>query len=163
MFPPQSDQCLDLAVKNATAPIEITETTSPLIFSHKEFRPDSGGPGRFRGGLGQRIEVEVGTGEPFIVSYLADRMRFPAEGYLGGLPGARGGFSTSIEGEHNPKLSLELPAGARFTLDLPGGSGFFDPALGNPAAVANDVAEGLVSPEGAERDYGVRVMPEAKS
>ena len=138
----------------ATSPVEIVETTSPLIFRQKQFRPDSGGAGRFRGGLGQRIEVEVGSGEPFVVSSLADRMRFPAEGYLGGRPGGRGGFSTSLDEEHDPKLSLDLPAGARFTLDLPGGGGFYDPADRDPAAVADDVAEGLVTPEGARRYYG---------
>ena len=138
----------------ATSLVDIVETTSPLIFRQKQFRPDSGGAGRFRGGLGQRIEVEVGSGEPFVVSSLADRMRFPAEGYLGGRPGGRGGFSTSLDEEHDPKLSLDLPAGARFTLDLPGGGGFYDPADRDPAAVADDVAEGLVTPEGARRYYG---------
>ena len=138
----------------ATPPVDIVETTSPLIFRQKQFRPDSGGAGRFRGGLGQRIEVEVGSGEPFVVSSLADRMRFPAEGYLGGRPGGRGGFSTSLDEEHDPKLSLDLPAGARFTLDLPGGGGFYDPADRDPAAVADDVAKGLVTPEGARRYYG---------
>ena len=88
----------------------------------------------------------MGSGEPFVVSSLADRMRFPAEGYLGGRPGGRGGFSTSLDEEHDPKLSLDLPAGARFTLDLPGGGGFYDPADRDPAAVADDVAKGPSSP-----------------
>jgi N-methylhydantoinase B len=141
----------------ATAPVEVIETTSPLVIRSKELRRDSGGPGRFRGGLGQRIEVEVRTGEPFVVSSLADRMRFPADGYQGGGPGAPGGFRTSLGTRPNPKLSLALPAGTRFVLELPGGGGFFDPLTRRPEAVAGDVAEGLVSPAVAERDYGVRV------
>jgi N-methylhydantoinase B len=140
----------------ATAPVEIIETTSPLVIRKKELRQDSGGPGRFRGGLGQTIEVEVPTGEPFIVSSLADRMRFPAQGYLGGKPGGPGGFRTSLGTRPNPKLSLPLPAGTRFTLELPGGGGFHDPLERDPEAVARDVAEGLVSPRAAERDYGVK-------
>jgi N-methylhydantoinase B len=144
----------------ATAPIEITETTSPLVFRHKELRVDSGGPGKYRGGLGQRIEIEVRTGEPFVVSSLSDRLRFPAEGYLGGLPGAPGGFSTSVGEARNPKLSNRLPANARYTLELPGGGGFFDPRERDPAAIAEDVAEGLVTPGRAEADYGVRVDAE---
>ncbi|HEX2154091.1 MAG TPA: hydantoinase B/oxoprolinase family protein [Acidimicrobiia bacterium] len=144
----------------ATAPVEITETTSPLVFRHKELRPDSGGPGKYRGGLGQRIEVEVRTGEPFVVSSLSDRLRFPAEGYLGGRPGAPGGFETSIGESRNPKLSNRLPEGTTFVLELPGGGGFFDPAERDPAAVAEDVAEGLVTPARAASDYGLEVSPD---
>jgi N-methylhydantoinase B len=141
----------------ATAPVEVIETTSPLVIRSKELRVDSGGPGRFRGGLGQRIEVEVHTGEPYVVSSLADRMRFRAMGYQGGLPGGPGGFRTSLGARPNPKLSLALPAGTRFVLELPGGGGFFDPLTRDPETVAGDVAEGLVSPKAAEQDYGVRV------
>ncbi len=141
----------------ATAPVEITEATSPLVFRHKELRPDSGGPGKYRGGLGQRIEVEVRTAEPFIVSSLSDRLIFPAQGYLGGGAGGGGGFSTSTGAVHNPKLSIKLPAGTRYVLELPGGGGFFDPRQRDPGAVAEDVAEGLVTPEAALADYGVRV------
>lgn len=146
----------------ATAPVEVIEATSPLVFHRKEFRPDSGGPGRFRGGLGQAIEVEVRTGEPFVVSSLSDRMRFRAEGYAGGMPGGAGGFRTSLGTRPNPKLSLPLPAGTRFTLELPGGGGFFDPRTRDPEAVAADVAEGLVSVRSAARDYGVRVTRTGK-
>jgi N-methylhydantoinase B len=141
----------------ATAPVEVIETTSPLVIRRKELRPDSGGPGKFRGGLGQSIEVEVGTGEPFIVSSLSDRMRFAAQGYLGGKPGANGAFKTSRGARPNIKLSQRFPAGTRFTLDLPGGGGFYDPLERDPEAVARDVAEGLVSPKSAERVYGVKV------
>ncbi|HXF57350.1 MAG TPA: hydantoinase B/oxoprolinase family protein [Actinomycetota bacterium] len=143
----------------ATAPVEVIEATSPLVFRRKELRRDSGGPGRFRGGLGQAIEVEVRTGEPFVVSSLSDRMRFAAQGYLGGKPGARGGFRTSLGTRPNVKLSQRLPAGTRFTLELPGGGGFHDPLTRDPEAVARDVAEGFVSPRAAEREYGVRVSP----
>ncbi len=139
----------------ATAPVEITETSAPLVFRRKELIQDSGGPGKYRGGLGQRIEVEVRTDEPFIVASLSDRVRYAAEGYEGGMPGRQGGFSTSTGSVESAKLSTRLPAGARFTLELPGGGGFYDPQDRDPHAVASDVAEGLVSPEAAERIYGV--------
>jgi N-methylhydantoinase B len=141
----------------ATAPVEVIESTSPLLVRRKELRQDSGGPGKFRGGLGQSIEVEVRTGEPFIVSSLSDRMKFAAEGYLGGKPGGNGGFRTSLGTRPNIKLSQRFPAGTRFTLELPGGGGFYDPLERDPLAVAEDVAEGLVSRHSAERDYGVKV------
>jgi len=141
----------------ATAPVEVIETTSPLVIRRKELRPDSGGPGKFRGGLGQTIEVEVRTDETFIVSSLSDRTKFAADGYLGGLQGGYGGFGTSLGTRPNPKLSLKLDPGTRFTLELPGGGGFWDPLERDPQAVAEDVAEGLVTPRAAARDYGVRV------
>lgn len=140
----------------ATAPVEVIETTSPLVIRRKELRCDSGGPGRFRGGLGQTIDVEVRTAEPFIVSSLADRMRYEAEGYEGGKSGAPGGFRTSLGTRPNPKLSISLPAGTTFSLQLPGGGGFYSPAARDPEAVARDVAEGLVSQAAALREYGVR-------
>jgi N-methylhydantoinase B len=146
----------------ATAPVEVIETTSPLLIHRKELRRDSGGPGRFRGGLGQSIEVEVRSGEPFIVSSLADRMRFAADGYAGGRQGGNGAFKTSLGTRPNPKFSTPLPAGTRFTLELPGGGGFYDPLERDVESVASDVAEGLVSPAQAWSDYGVRVTPSGR-
>jgi len=141
----------------ASSPIEVIETTGPLVIRRKEYRRDSGGAGRHRGGLGQVIEVEVRTGEPYVVSTLSDRFTQAAGGYSGGEPGARAGFRTSTGVRQSPKLSMALPAGATFTLELPGGGGYFDPRRRAPEAVAEDVAEGLVSRAAAERAYGVRV------
>jgi N-methylhydantoinase B len=138
----------------ATAPIEIIESTSPLLFRRKEFRPDSGGAGTYRGGLGQTIEVEVRTGEPYVVSSLADRFQFPALGYAGGAAGAPGGFSTSFGGPANPKLSIRMPAGSSFVLDLPGGGGYHDPSQRREEALAEDIAEGLVTEDGAGTQSG---------
>ncbi|HEY4024847.1 MAG TPA: hydantoinase B/oxoprolinase family protein [Candidatus Dormibacteraeota bacterium] len=146
----------------AASPVEVVETTSPLVIRRKEYRRDSGGPGRHRGGLGQVIEVEVRTGEPYVVSTLSDRFTQAAGGYAGGRPGARAGFRSSTGVRQSPKLSLALPAGATFTLELPGGGGYFDPRERPPEAVAEDVAEGLVSAAAAEREYGVRVTPRGR-
>lgn len=129
----------------ATAPVEVIETTSPLLFRRKEWRVDSGGDGQYRGGLGQRIEVEVTTGEPYIVSSLADRMRFPAEGYDGGAAGATASFEVDGERVENPKISRRLAPDATFALELPGGGGYHDPAHRDPAARQHDLEEGLVS------------------
>ncbi|HVR80230.1 MAG TPA: hydantoinase B/oxoprolinase family protein [Acidimicrobiia bacterium] len=138
----------------ATTPVEVIEASSPLVFRRKEFRPDSGGPGRYRGGLGQTIEVGVRTGEPYVVSALSDRFRFAARGYAGGESGANGGFATSSGRVLNPKLSVQMAADESFTLELPGGGGFHDPTERSREALAKDVAEGLVSPDRAREDYG---------
>ena len=138
----------------ATAPAEVIETTGPLVIRRKELRRDSGGPGRWRGGLGQTIEVEVRSGAASVVSVLSDRFHQGARGYAGGGPGARAGFSTP-GGRANPKLSLPLPPGARFTLHLPGGGGFGDPRDRDPGLVWEDVREGLVSRRAASASYGL--------
>ena len=141
----------------ASSPVEVIETTGPLVIRRKEYRRDSGGPGRFRGGLGQVIDVEVRTGQPYVVSTLSDRFGQPARGYAGGKPGARSGFRASTGATRRPTLSMAMPAGATFRLELPGGGGYFNPLDRAPEMVAEDVAEGLVSPAAAYRDYGVRV------
>lgn len=129
----------------ASAPVEVIETSTPLVFRRKEWRPDSGGAGRFRGGLGQTIEVEVRTGEDYILSVLSDRFTRPAQGYAGGEPGAGAGFRTSAGGRGNPRRSRRLSAGTSFTLELPGGGGFFAPTTRAQADAKRDLDDGLVS------------------
>jgi N-methylhydantoinase B len=142
----------------ATTPVEVLETISPLVIRSKELRPDSGGAGKYRGGLGQTIQVEVRTGEPYVVSVLCDRVEVAAEGYLGGQPGARGDVRTS-ERARALKLSQVMPRGASFTLELPGGGGFQHPSERDPEAVARDVMDGLVSEDAAVEIYGRANQP----
>jgi N-methylhydantoinase B len=137
----------------ATTPVEVLETTTPVVIRRKELRIDSGGPGTFRGGLGQTIEIAVRTGEPYVISVLCDRLRVAAEGYLGGRPGAKARVVTS-HGSGDPKLSRLMPAGATVRLELPGGGGFHDPHQRNRHALEQDVADGLVSEAAAAAEYG---------
>jgi N-methylhydantoinase B len=136
-------------------PVEVIESGSPLIIREKIWRPDSGGPGKYRGGLGQRITVQVDTDEAYAVSTSMDRQKFPARGYAGGGPGAPARFVAGAEGMIDAKRQVTLPAGSQFTLELPGGGGFFDPLERDPKAVLADVRDGLVSRQRAEEDYGV--------
>jgi N-methylhydantoinase B len=138
----------------ATAPVEVIETSTPLVIRRKEFRTDSGGAGRYRGGLGQTIQVEVRSGERYSMSVLGDRTVTKAAGYAGGGPGALARITTDPAVEGDPKFGLRLAAGTSFTLELPGGGGYYDPAERDPELVAKDVADGIVSSEAAERDYG---------
>ncbi|MGH7919056.1 MAG: hydantoinase B/oxoprolinase family protein [Candidatus Dormibacteraceae bacterium] len=139
----------------ATAPVEVIETTGPLVIRRKELRRDSGGPGKQRGGLGQTIEVQVRSPSPSVVSVLSDRFQHAALGYAGGGSGARSRFSTSTGARLDPKLSLDLPAGARFTLELPGGGGFGAPRERERALVEEDLREGLISRRAAREAYGL--------
>ncbi len=74
----------------AGVPAEVIETLSPVVVRRRALRQDSGGPGRFRGGLGQAMDLAVRTDRPFLFSGLYERIRFPAPGLLGGGPGASG-------------------------------------------------------------------------
>lgn len=140
----------------ASAPAEVLETTAPLVILRKEYRRNSGGPGRYRGGMGQVIEVGVRTGEDFIVSTLSDRFALPAQGYSGGKPGASAGFRTSAGTNRNPKHAQRLPADSTFTLELPGGGGFFDPRERDRRAVQRDLSEGLISQAAAAKEYALQ-------
>ena len=129
----------------ATTPVEVIESTSPLVVEEKALRPDSGGRGRHRGGLGQRIRISVRGGEDWIVSCLADRLRHPAPGAAGGGTGAPGGFSIGGEAIAEPKLSHTVEAGQEVVLDLPGGGGFGPPAERPSALAEDDLAQGMVT------------------
>ena len=141
----------------AGVPAESVETLSSLIQYRRELRPDSGGPGRFRGGLGQYTEVGCHTDQPWTISAMVDRIRFPPEGLLGGGSGARGQLLLDGQNRGQPKALLTLQPDQRVQLNLPGGGGFGNPLERDPEAVLADVVEGYVSVEGAERDYGVKV------
>jgi N-methylhydantoinase B len=134
--------------------VEISEHIAPLRFHHKKLRPDSGGPGRHRGGLGQEIHVENLSETPIAVSFLAERTIFPAFGIEGGGNGAAG--ELRINGERtDPKRQYVLRRGDTVSLATPGGGGHGDPRARDPALVRRDVADGLVSPQAAREVYGV--------
>ncbi len=139
-----------------TIPIEITEDQSPLIFWRKEYLSDSGGPGTHRGGLGQAIEIGNSEDAAFTISAATfDRIRFPPRGRNGGHSGRAGSARLGSGAVFSTKATHVVPAGDRLVVELPGGGGLGDPRQRRPDAVAADVASGLVSPEAAERIYGV--------
>jgi len=136
-------------------PVEAIETAAPVLMHRRELRQDSGGAGEFRGGLGQEMELEIITGLPAQHSCMYDRTTFPAEGLNGGLAGAVGDVILSDGTHPHPKSHYTLETGQRVTLKLPGGGGFNAPMLRDPHRVLDDVKQGYVSIDGAERDYGV--------
>jgi N-methylhydantoinase B len=135
--------------------IEAFESLAPLIVWKKEFRQDSGGAGRFRGGLGQEIVVEVVSTAPLRLSLLSDRQKYPANGLLGGRDGARVEIQLADGTRPHPKSRSALEPGDRLILRFGGGGGYGDPRTRDPEAVRADVRNGLVSAEAAARDHGV--------
>lgn len=138
-------------------PVEINETIAPLIFWKKEYRADSGGPGAYRGGVGQIMEIEHAQGAPFAISSMFDRVEHPARGRNGGDAGALGRIGLKSGKAFRAKGRQTIPAGERLRLEMPGGGGLGDARARPPERVARDVANGFVTVETARDAYGVAV------
>ncbi|MEL6452185.1 MAG: hydantoinase B/oxoprolinase family protein [Pseudomonadota bacterium] len=135
--------------------VETTEATAPVLFHSRTLRPDSGGAGRYRGGLGQSITLSSGADQDLMLFLSVERILNPAQGRHGGQSGAPGRIRLGADGPDLPgKGELRIPAGQILHFDTPGGGGFGPPAERDPAAVQHDVAAGLVSPQAARNDYG---------
>jgi N-methylhydantoinase B len=139
----------------AGVPAEVMESLTPLVQYRRELRADSGGPGTYRGGLGQWTEVAYRGDASWGVSALVDRTRFPATGLEGGKSGSPGEFLVNNTMRPQPKALISLAPGARVQLNPPGGGGYGNPFQRPVDLVLNDVVNGYVSLEAAEREYGV--------
>lgn len=139
--------------------IEAFEAIAPLVVWKKEFRQDSGGPGKHRGGLGQEVEVEVVASEPIRLSMLSDRQKHPPRGMLGGGDGAGVEIKLADGRRPHPKSRSGLEPGDRLVLRYGGGAGFGDPRERDPEAVRRDVRNGYVSARSAKLHYGVGAGP----
>jgi N-methylhydantoinase B len=138
-----------------TMPVEATENVAPVVFWQKQLRPDSGGAGRTRGGLGQVMEIGSKGELEFAVNAIFDRVGFPPKGRAGGGEGA-GGVVQLASGEKLRTKGFQIiPEGERLLLLLPGGGGMGDPVERDPALVARDVRNGMVSPDAARNLYRV--------
>ena len=144
-------------------PAEAIESVSPTLMLRRALRPDSGGAGRFRGGLGQEMVLAVDSDEPALHSPMYDRTRCAARGFAGGRDGAVGQMVLSDGTDLHPKRKYLLQPGQRVTLRLPGGGGYGPPFERDPRAVLEDVRQGRVSVEAARREYGVAVDVEGWS
>jgi N-methylhydantoinase B len=141
----------------AGVPAEIVESLSPVVLKRRELRPNSGGAGKWRGGLGQLTEfVRRGEGR-WSVSSIADRTKYPALGLLGGQAGAAGEVTLGDGTQLHAKSLVDLGTGDTVHVNLPGGGGYGEPLQRDIQRVLWDVIEGYVTPEEAEKNYGVAV------
>lgn len=147
----------------ANTPIEILESDTPLLVENRELLADSGGPGRMKGGIGQREVFRVPDDQyaplpPVNLGIQAGRHIHPPEGLFGGKPGAKAQFLVNgISG--NPFGLTQLKPGDVVTIDAAGGGGYGNPLDREPERVEQDVVEGYVSLEKAREDYGVIIDP----
>src|ERR1700716_4051395 len=139
----------------AGVPAEIMESLTGMVVERQGVRMGSGGTGQFRGGCGQFTSFADRSDKTWSMSGMYDRLKFPAQGLLGGEAGAPGSFVLSDGRQANPKELLFHPASTHVDTALPGGGGDGRRIDREPLAVRADVLNGYVSNEAAARDYGV--------
>jgi N-methylhydantoinase B len=148
--------CTPFPTNSTCASIEVMESLTPLIVWAKQIRPDSGGAGRWRGGYGQEIIVEVASAKPIVVSVISDRGKHPARGLLGGLPGAPVEVALLNRAAELPrKARTMLQPGDVLALRYAGGGGYGDPRERDRALVRADLRNGVISAEAARTLYGL--------
>jgi N-methylhydantoinase B len=128
-----------------TMSVEATEQVGPIVIWRKEIRPDSGGIGAQRGGLGQVIELGPTEGYQFDFSAMFDRIEHPARGRAGGGDGAPGKVYLDDGTPFAGKGRQVVPGDRRLVLELPGGGGYGNPAERDRAASENDRRQGYVT------------------
>jgi len=137
----------------AVVPVEVWETLTHTTIESKKLVPDSGGPGRWRGGLGQDVVLRNDTGHPVITLGMGNRTMFAARGMFAGGDGALRVHAIDGQPVH-AKGRNELAPGQRMRIVEAGGGGYGDPKTRAPAAVAEDVGQGYVSAGAARDTYG---------
>lgn len=151
--------CLCFPANVANVPIEISESDAPVVYECKELAVDSGGPGRMRGGLGQRVAFRIldgpsGPEDVVTLGLRGGRFDFNVPGILGGEHGSPARIllnGTSVRSGRQ----FHLKPGDRLEFEISGGGGYGDPRTRERWRVLEDLRLGYVSPEGAFRDYGV--------
>ena len=138
-----------------TMPVEATELVGPVLIWRKELRPDSGGAGQYRGGLGQFMEVGARDGHEFDFSAMFDRVDHPARGRHGGANGAVTQIARDDGAAMQGKGKQFVPHGRKVVMSFPGGAGYGAPADRDPALVRRDLALGYISPGRAREIYGL--------
>ena len=138
-----------------TMPIESTEHAGPVIIWRKELRPDSGGVGKTRGGLGQYMEVGAQEGHEFDIQAMFDRVEHPARGRRGGGAGAPTTIAQDDGSAMNGKGKQFVAHGRRVVMAFPGGAGYGDPSERSVELVKRDLARGYISAETASKNYNL--------
>ena len=138
-----------------TMPVEATEHAGPVIIWRKELRPDSGGAGKQRGGLGQYMTVGAREGHEFDFQAMLDRVDHPAQGRHGGQSGGATQIGQDDGTAMRGKGKQFVPHGRSVEMAFPGGAGYGDPAQRDRGAVKRDLVRGYISEAVAREAYGL--------
>jgi N-methylhydantoinase B/oxoprolinase/acetone carboxylase alpha subunit len=153
--------CVKFPGNMADMPSELLEHEAPVVVEKREFVTDSGGAGKYRGGLGQEVVFrmlaeEIDPATPIVASVRVGRLDRAPEGLADGLAGAKGRVRLNGEdiGTQNRITSFLGPDGF-IEFITPGGGGYHPPRERDPEKVLTDVRRGFVSPQAAREIYGV--------
>ena len=137
--------------------VEVMEAVAPLVVWQKELAQDSGGAGRFRGGGGQEVRIEVTSPQRSELSMMSERWDFPPEGLHGGLPGSRSGaVKIAPDGTALPRKGRTiLEPGDMIRLTIAGGAGFGPPGEREVERVIEDLRNEIISADAARTIYGL--------
>lgn len=138
-----------------TMPVEATEQVGPVIVWRKELRPDSGGAGQYRGGLGQFMEVGAYEGYEFDLQAMFDRLVYPPRGRQDGHDGAPTTIAQDDGTAMKGKGKQFVGHGRKVMMAFPGGGGYGHPSNRAKSMVERDLGLGYISPQGAKQDYGL--------
>jgi N-methylhydantoinase B len=151
-------EALSPVVNCANIPVEVHETINPVLVRRFELMPDTGGAGRWRGGCGIRKDIELRS-DKALMTLLGERHSHKGYGLFGGEPGSLAETVLNPDGNGERMGSKDvrpLSKGDVVSFRLNGGGGYGLPRERSPEAIAQDVADGYVSPEAAQRIYGWR-------
>jgi N-methylhydantoinase B len=148
------------------SPVEATEAKNPIIIEQRALRVDSGGAGKFRGGLG--VTQELRMRRPATIHAHVERTICAPWGLHGGKDALANRISIIRQDGASEEFATgkihptEIAAGDGFVIETGGGGGFWDPFERDPERVLADVRSGYVSLEAARRDYGVVIQQEGR-
>jgi N-methylhydantoinase B len=159
--------CYSQGIHNlANTPIEMIEMAYPLRVTHYEFIPDTGGAGKYRGGMGVRRDIEF-LDESGSLETQFDKCKVQPFGIFEGEPGATGRLMLNPDGAdprqlHSKTVNCRLKRGDVFSMMTQGGGGYGPPRERSRAAIARDIREDKVSAEQARIDYDYAVSEAAE-
>ncbi|OPX38052.1 MAG: hypothetical protein B1H12_03395 [Desulfobacteraceae bacterium 4484_190.2] len=138
-------------------PVEAAEIENPVMIERYEFIPDSGGPGKYRGGLSLRRDIRFLADVTW--ARYSDRQKFKPLGLFGGMEGSMGSLIMNPDTREQKRCKSkgvdQIKAGDLLSIRLPGSGGYGSPIKRDPEAVRWDVINGKISMESARKDYRV--------
>jgi N-methylhydantoinase B len=145
--------CTGFPTNANCASMEVMESIVPLRCLKQELRPDSGGAGRMRGGLGLELIVEYTSEATGMLGMMSERKDHPAFGLFGGQNGMKT-VAMLNDADAPQKGRAQLHQGDLLLMRYPGGGGYGDPAERDRRLVDRDLAYGYITREAAENTYG---------
>ena len=146
--------CLPFPTNIQSTPIEVAEGNAPLLFEHKALVPDSGGAGRWRGGLGQEVVIRNLSPNRMRLSIMSERTKQPPQGRFGGRAGGLPRFELADGTEADSKGISWVEPGENVTIRSHGGGGFGPPEDRPAEILASDLIDGYITDRAIEEDYG---------